>query len=168
MTRIAPRTLLSSKESILDQAPGRKVDFGRRETAADERQERGFRTAPRATMRYRVARALATRINAPTFDRSPIISRLFSTGSGPHSDDRNPHSGADPCPHGGDPPARQAAAGYCRPADDRPCAAPGRGRKNRPRGGGHRYAGDRGRGDVPWRPSRHDALGPSVRVGPDL
>src|SRR6267154_1195252 len=43
-------------------------------------QESGFRTAPRATIRYRVARALATRINAPTFDPSPIISGLFSTG----------------------------------------------------------------------------------------
>jgi len=33
---------LSSKESISDQAPGRKVDFGRRETAANQRQESGF------------------------------------------------------------------------------------------------------------------------------
>jgi len=44
--RMAPRILLSSKESILDQAPGRNVDLGRGETAGDERQESGFRTAP--------------------------------------------------------------------------------------------------------------------------
>src|SRR6202035_5810915 len=44
--RTAPRILLSSKESILDQAPGRNVDLGRGETAEDERQESGFRTAP--------------------------------------------------------------------------------------------------------------------------
>src|SRR5258708_21060526 len=35
------------------------------------RQESGFRTAPRATIRYRFARALATRINAPAFTQSP-------------------------------------------------------------------------------------------------
>src|SRR3984885_2682270 len=46
VARMAPRILLSSKESILDQAPGRDVDFRPRETAADERQESGFRTAP--------------------------------------------------------------------------------------------------------------------------
>src|ERR1700722_12384220 len=44
--RMAPRILLSSKESILDQAPGRNVDLGRGETAGDGRQESGFRTAP--------------------------------------------------------------------------------------------------------------------------
>src|ERR1700733_14042792 len=46
VARTAPMILLSSKESILDQAPGRNVDFRPRETAADERQESGFRTAP--------------------------------------------------------------------------------------------------------------------------
>src|SRR3981081_3478711 len=44
----------------------------------------------------------------------------------PH--DRNPHFGADSRPHGRHAPARQAAPGYCRPAEDRPCA--------QPRGGG--------------------------------
>src|SRR3978361_831138 len=37
----------------------------------EQRQESGFRTAPSAAMRYRFARALATRINARTFDQSP-------------------------------------------------------------------------------------------------
>src|SRR5580692_1663215 len=36
VARMAPRILLSSKESILDQAPGRNVDLGRGETAVDE------------------------------------------------------------------------------------------------------------------------------------
>src|SRR5260370_25492428 len=40
-------------------------------------QESGFRTAPRATLRYRFARALATRINAPTFDQSPSFPACY-------------------------------------------------------------------------------------------
>ena len=62
----------------MDQAPGRKVDCKAGKTAADARQESGFRAAPSAGLRYRFARALATRINAPTFRQSPIISGLFS------------------------------------------------------------------------------------------
>ena len=49
-------------------------------TAADEHQESGFRTAPAATMRYRFARALATRINAPTFDQSPSFPACYQPG----------------------------------------------------------------------------------------
>src|ERR1700726_4314874 len=44
------------------------------------RQEPGFRTAPRATIRYRFARALATRINAPTFDPSPSFPACYQRG----------------------------------------------------------------------------------------
>src|SRR3984893_14068682 len=44
------------------------------------RQEPGFRTAPRATIRYRFARALATRINAPTFDPSPSFPACYQPG----------------------------------------------------------------------------------------
>src|ERR1700730_13304952 len=40
-------------------------------------QESGFRTAPRATMRYRFAHALATRINAPTFTQSPSFQPCY-------------------------------------------------------------------------------------------
>src|ERR1700737_3677096 len=43
-------------------------------------QESGFRTAPRATMRYRFARALATRINAPAFDPSPSFPARYQRG----------------------------------------------------------------------------------------
>src|ERR1700688_1123812 len=43
-------------------------------------QESGFRTAPRATSRYRFARALATRINAPAFDQSPSFPACFRPG----------------------------------------------------------------------------------------
>src|SRR5216683_4265175 len=43
-------------------------------------QESGFRTAPRATLRYRFARALATRINAPTFDQSPSFPARYQPG----------------------------------------------------------------------------------------
>src|SRR5216683_532124 len=48
--------------------------------AADERQESGFRTAPSAAMRYRFARALATRINAPTSDQSPSFPAWYQPG----------------------------------------------------------------------------------------
>src|SRR3978361_998448 len=44
----------------------------------EQRQESGFRTAPSAAMRYRFARALATRINARTFGQSPSIPDHFS------------------------------------------------------------------------------------------
>src|SRR5260370_42238375 len=40
-------------------------------------QESGFRTAPRATIRYRFARALATRINAPAFTQSPSFPACY-------------------------------------------------------------------------------------------
>src|SRR5258706_13334876 len=43
-------------------------------------QESGFRTAPRATIRYRFARALATRINAPTFTQSPSFPACYQPG----------------------------------------------------------------------------------------
>jgi hypothetical protein len=44
---MAPRILLSSKESILDlRLQAGMSTLGRGETAADERQESGFRTAP--------------------------------------------------------------------------------------------------------------------------
>src|SRR6202022_4493210 len=43
-------------------------------------QESGFRTAPRATMRYRFARALAPRINAPAFDPSPSFPARYQRG----------------------------------------------------------------------------------------
>src|ERR1700730_13467280 len=43
-------------------------------------QESGFRTAPRATMRYRFAHALATRINAPTFTQSPSFPACYQPG----------------------------------------------------------------------------------------
>src|ERR1700724_1413131 len=46
-----------------------------------------FAPHPEQRMRYRFARALATRINAPTSDPSPVISGLLSGGSRPHSDD---------------------------------------------------------------------------------
>src|SRR5699024_10132155 len=123
--RMAPRILLSSKESITDQAPGRKGRLKAGKTAADAHQESAFGAAPSAGLRYRFARALATRINAATFHRSPIISGPFCRPADLVTDDRNPHSGADPCPHGGNPPARQAVARHRRPADDRPRAAAG-------------------------------------------
>src|ERR1700731_3989197 len=56
--------------------------LGRRETAADEHQESGFRTAPEVTIRYRFARALATRINAPAFDQSPSFPACYRPGPG--------------------------------------------------------------------------------------
>src|SRR5258708_5379753 len=43
-------------------------------------QESGFRTAPRATIRYRFARALATRINAPAFTQSPSFPACYQPG----------------------------------------------------------------------------------------
>src|SRR6266481_7527721 len=43
-------------------------------------QESGFRTAPRATMRYRFARALATRINATAFAPSPSFPACLRPG----------------------------------------------------------------------------------------
>jgi 3-deoxy-manno-octulosonate cytidylyltransferase (CMP-KDO synthetase) len=61
----------------------------------------------------------------PDFPPIPIISGLFCWPADLVPDDRNPHSGADSRPHGGDPPARQAAARHRRPADDRPRAAAG-------------------------------------------
>src|SRR5437588_12989116 len=50
--------------------------------AADKHQESGFRTAPEATIRYRFARALATRINAPAFDQSPSFPACYRPGAG--------------------------------------------------------------------------------------
>src|SRR5258707_8778563 len=44
------------------------------------RQESGFRPAPRATIRYRFARALATRINAPAFTQSPSFPACYQPG----------------------------------------------------------------------------------------
>src|ERR1700730_3712685 len=44
------------------------------------RQEPGFRTAPSAGLRYRFARALATRINAPTFEPSPSFPACYQPG----------------------------------------------------------------------------------------
>src|ERR1700726_3643621 len=44
------------------------------------RQEPGFRTAPRATIRYRFAPALATRINAPAFTQSPSFPACYQPG----------------------------------------------------------------------------------------
>ena len=70
-------------------------------------------------MRYRVARALATRINAPNFRPIPIISGLFSTGSRPHSMTETRILVLIPARMAATRPARQAAVGYCRPADDR-------------------------------------------------
>src|SRR5713101_3619875 len=46
-----------------------------------------FAPHPEQRMRYRFARALATRINAPASDPSPIISDLLSGGSRPHFQD---------------------------------------------------------------------------------
>src|SRR6202163_1390411 len=47
-----------------------------------------FAPHPEQRMRYRFARALATRINAPASDPSPIISGLLSGGPDLISDDR--------------------------------------------------------------------------------
>src|SRR5258708_6042061 len=41
------------------------------------RQESGFRTAPRATIRYRFPRALAPRINAPAFPQPPSFPACY-------------------------------------------------------------------------------------------
>src|ERR1700730_14414854 len=71
--RMAPRILLSSKESILDQAPEPEGRLKAGKTAADAHQESGFRAAPSAGLRYRFARALATRINAPSFCLAPLL-----------------------------------------------------------------------------------------------
>src|ERR1700754_3558009 len=109
--------LLISKESIVGSGSRPERSTEGRQTAAETRQESAFRAAPSAGLRYRFARALATRINAPTFRQSPIISGLFSAPADRVPDDPNPYSGADTCPHGGDPPARQTAARYRRPAD---------------------------------------------------
>src|SRR5216684_8407911 len=46
-----------------------------------------FAPHPEQRMRYRFARALATRINAPASDPSPVISGLLSRGSRPHFQD---------------------------------------------------------------------------------
>ena len=54
-----------------------KIDVKAGETAADAHQESGFRAAPSAGLRYRFARALATRINASNFPPIPIISAAF-------------------------------------------------------------------------------------------
>src|SRR6266481_3737738 len=75
--RMAPITLLSSKESIADQAPEPEGRLKAGKTAADSHQESGFRAAPSAGLRYRFARALATRINAPTFRQSPLFPACF-------------------------------------------------------------------------------------------
>src|SRR5580704_11591952 len=45
------------------------------------RPESGFRTAPRARLRYRFARALATRINGPAFTPSHQIPACYQPGS---------------------------------------------------------------------------------------
>src|SRR5450631_1481934 len=50
-----------------------------------------FAPHPEQRMRYRFARALATRINAPASDPSPNISGLLSGGSRPHFPDLDFH-----------------------------------------------------------------------------
>src|SRR5258705_9107676 len=142
--RMAPRILLSSKESILDQAPGRKVDFRPSERP---RKTSEIRLSPRppSHVEISVCPCSGNPYKCADFRPIPIIPGLLSTGPDLTAHDRNPHFGADSRPHGGDPPAWQAAARYRRPADDRPCAAPGRGRQNRPRGGCHPHARDRSR-----------------------
>src|SRR5258708_16023056 len=77
VARMAPITLLSTKESIADQAPEPEGRLKAGKTAADSHQESGFRAAPSAGLRYRFARALATRINAPTFRQSPLFPACF-------------------------------------------------------------------------------------------
>jgi hypothetical protein len=72
----------------LDQAPGREGRLKAGKTATDAHQESAFRAAPSAGLRYRFARALATRINAPTFRRSPIISGLLCWPADLVPDDR--------------------------------------------------------------------------------
>ena len=165
---MAPRILLSSKESIFGSGSRPEMStIGRSEAAADAS---GIRLSHRTPSHdeISVCPCSGNPYKCPSFRPIPIISGLLATGSRPHPDDRNPHPGADSRPHGGHPAARQAAAGHRRPADDRPCAAPGRGRRDRPRRGRHRHAGDRVRGHRPWRRSGHDARRPPVRLGPDL
>src|SRR5882672_5722410 len=84
----APRILLSSKESIVDQAPGRKVEMirvgrwqrpGGRRNALENAQESDFRNrTPERPRRYRFARSLATRIYAPGFQQPPSIPDTFA------------------------------------------------------------------------------------------
>src|ERR1700675_1497995 len=166
--RMAPRILLSSKESIFGSGSRPEMStIGRRETAADAS---GIRLSHRTPSHdeISVCPCSGNPYKRNSFRPIPIISGSLATGSRPHSDDQNPRLGADSRPHGGHPAAGQTAAGYRRPADDRPCAAAGRGRPNRPRRGRHRHGGDRGRGHRPWRGSRHDASRPPFRLGPDL
>ena len=114
MPRRAPGILLSSKGSHrVDQAPGSEDP-----TLKAGKTARGGASGIRSARRRALSRveisvcpALATRINlAPTFPPIPIISGLFSLRpetSRPMTETRTP--GADSRPHGGDPPARQAA-----------------------------------------------------------
>src|SRR5207247_4409556 len=125
--RMAPRILLSSKESI--------VGSGSRPERSTEGRQNGRRCASGISLSRRtlsrgeisVCPGSGNPYKRPDFPPIPIIYGLFRWPADLVPDDRNPHSGADSRPHGGDPPARQAAARYRRPADDRPCAAAGRG-----------------------------------------
>src|SRR5262249_48837966 len=73
--RTAPIILLSSKESILAQAPGPKgVDWKAGSAAARERlkgESALSRRTPKQGLRYRFAPALATRISGPNLVPSP-------------------------------------------------------------------------------------------------
>src|SRR6185437_542475 len=98
----APSILLISKESISDQAPGRKGSMGAALPAAgiarESQFESHFRSAPKQGRRYRFAPALATRINAPAFGQSPLFPACYRTTADRPSDDPQPHSGADSGP----------------------------------------------------------------------
>src|SRR3984893_5504484 len=77
---MAPRILLSSKESIFDQAPGRKCRLRPARIGRGCIRNQAFAPPPRAPIRYRFARALATRINAPAFDPSPSFPARYQPG----------------------------------------------------------------------------------------
>ena len=119
--------LLSSKESIVGSGsrPERSTEgrLNGRGCAS------GIRLSRRTLSRVEISvcPGSGNPYKRPDFPPIPIISGLFSPAGRPHPNGRKPHSGADSRPHGGDPPARQTAAGYRWPADDRPRAAPGRG-----------------------------------------
>ena len=103
---MAPMILLSSKESIVRirlQAGKDRLKAGERPRMSLRNQP--FAPHPSAGLRYRFARALATRINAPAFRQSPLFPACSRWPADLASNDPNPHSGADSRPHGGDPAA---------------------------------------------------------------
>ena len=127
-----------------------------------------FAPHPQPAMRYRFARALATRINAPTFDQSPSFPARYQPGPDPHPMTETRILVLIP--------ARMAATRLPgKPLLDiagLPMIVHVLRRAEAAEIGRVAVATDTPEiaaiVDRPWRRSRHDPRRPSLRVGPDL